>query len=94
MDPTFINHSEGEFYADQLFSFMWEDMRADEVKFNLDAGVISSSTPIVLAEQVFTNNSNNEQEMSFSVNKSVTHSSTFEYSTGFTVTPGMGFSGV
>ena len=93
MDPTLINHNEGEFCADQLFSFIWEDMKVDEVKFHLDAGVISS-TPIVLAEQVFTNNSHTEQEMSFSVNKSVTHSSTFEYGTGFTVTPGTEFSGV
>ena len=68
-------------------------MEVDEVKFDLDAGVISSSTPIVLAEQVFANTPNNEQEMNFGVNKSVTHSSTFEYSTGFTVTPGMEFSG-
>ena len=93
-DPTFWNHTEKNFYADQLFGFIWEDMKVDKVEFNLDSGKIISSTPITLAEQVLTNNSDTEQEMSFSVNKSVTNSSTFEYSTGFTVTIGMEFGGV
>ena len=92
-DPTFLNYTEKNFYADQLFGFIWEDMKVDKVEFNLDSGKIISSTPITLAEQVLTNNSDSEQEMSFSVNKSVTNSSTFEYSTGFTVTIGMEFSG-
>ncbi|KAF9648929.1 hypothetical protein BDM02DRAFT_2012525 [Thelephora ganbajun] len=92
LDPTFGNHTEKNFYADQLFGFFWEDMKVDKIEYNLDAGKIISSTPIALAEQVLTNNSDSEQEMSFSVNKGVTNSSTFEYSTGFTVTVGMEFS--
>jgi len=68
-------------------------MKVDKVEYELDAGKIISSTPITLAEQVLTNNSDSEQEMSFSVNKGVTNSGTFEYSTGFTVTIGMEFSG-
>jgi len=91
-DPTFSNYTSSSFYSDQLFRFIWEDMKVDKVEFNLDAGKILASTPITLAEQVLTNNSNSEQEMSFSVNKAITNTSTFEYSTGFTVTVGMEFS--
>ena len=92
-EPTFSNYTPNSSYSDQHFCFLWEDMKVDKVEFNLDSGKIISSTPIVLAEQVLTNNSDTEQEMSFSVNKSVTNTSTFEYSTGFTVTVGMEFSG-
>jgi len=91
-DPTFANYG-GQFYPDQLFNTWWEDMRIDKVEYKLDAGKIISSTPITLAEQVLTNNSDHDQEMSFSVNKSVTNTSSFQYSTGFTVTVGMEFSG-
>jgi len=91
-DPTFSNFEAKSFYPDQLFGFLWEDMKVDKVQFKLDSGKIISSTPITLAEQVLTNNSDSEQEMSFSVNKGITNSSTFEYSTGFTVTIGMEFS--
>lgn len=66
-------------------------MKVDKVEYELDAGKITSSAPIALAEQVLTNNSDHDQEMSFNVNKIVTHSSTFEYSTGFTITFGMEF---
>ena len=91
--PWLGNTSSSTFNPNQLFGFVWEDMKVDRVEFNLDSGRIISSTPIVLAEQALTNKSDTEQEMSFSVNKSVTNSSTFEYSTGFTVTVGMEFSG-
>ena len=92
-DPTFANYTEKNFYSDQLFNFLWEDMKVDKVDFDLDAGKILASTPITLAEQVLTNDSNSEQSMSFSVNKTVTNTSTFEYSEGFTLTMGMEFSG-
>ncbi|KAF9648921.1 hypothetical protein BDM02DRAFT_3128687 [Thelephora ganbajun] len=91
-DPTFGNYTENGFHPDQLFGFFWEDMKVDKIEYNLDAGKIISSTPITLAEQVLTNNTASEQEMAFNVNKGVTNSSTFEYSTGFTVTVGMEFS--
>jgi hypothetical protein len=42
---------------------------------------------------VLTNNSNSYQQMSFSVDKAITNSSTFEYGEGFTITRGMEFSG-
>ncbi|KAF9648920.1 hypothetical protein BDM02DRAFT_3186671, partial [Thelephora ganbajun] len=75
------NHPENDFHADQLFGFFWEDMKVDKIEYNLDAGKVISSTLITLAEQVLTNNTASEQEMSFNVNKGVTNSSTFEYST-------------
>lgn len=69
-------------------------MKVDKVEYNLDAGRILSSTPVTLTEQVLvTNSSDSEQEISFSVDKSVTRSSTFEYNTGFTVNTGTKFSG-
>jgi hypothetical protein len=68
-------------------------MKVDKVEYGLDAGKIISSTPITLEEQVLTNNSDTKQKISFNVSKGVTNSSTFEYSTGFTVTVGMEFSG-
>lgn len=92
-EPTFSNYTPNSSFTSQLFYFLWEDMTVERVDFNLGAGVIGSSTPITLAEQVLTNNTDTEQEMSFSIDRGVTHSSTFEYSTGFTVTLGMEFSG-
>ena len=91
--PDFSNISEAKFFPDQLFSFIWEDMKVDKVEFNLAAGKILSSTQVKLAEQVLTNNSGSEKEMEFKVNKGITDSSAFEYAAGFTVTLGMEFHG-
>lgn len=91
-DPTFSNYV-GPFYTDQLFYFMWEDMQVDKIEYDLDAGQIITSTPITIAEQTLTNDTDTDQEMSFAVDTNVTNSSSFEYSTGFTVTVGMEFSG-
>ena len=93
-DPTFSNYNEREFFPDQLFSFLWEDMKVDNVEFDLDAGKIVFSKPVTLVEQTLTNNSDTEQEMTFNVDKSVANSSTFEYGAGFTATIGMEFRGV
>lgn len=92
-DPTFFNLTSTKFFTDHLFYFMWEDMGVDRIKYKTDAGKILTSTPITLGEQMLTNTSGTEQEMSFSVNQSVTRSSTFEYSGGFTITLGMKFKG-
>ena len=61
-------------------------MKVNKVEYKLDHGKILSSTPIGLTKQVLTNYSDVRQGMSFSVDKSVTNSSTFQYSTSFTVT--------
>ena len=93
LEPTFSNGPSTNTYSDQLFRFSWEDMKVDKIEYNLDAGRILSSTSVTLSEQLLTNKSDSEQEMNFSVSKSVTRSSTFGYSDGFTVTTGMEFSG-
>ena len=95
-EPNFSNWGASAPYPqfdDQHFVFLWEDMKVDKVEYDFDAGRVISSNPIALAEQTLTNNSDREQEMSFSVDKGVTNSSSFEFSTGFTVTIGMEFSG-
>ena len=92
-DPTFLNHPSTDFCADQLFYFIWEDVIVEKVEFDLAAGKILSSTTITLVEQVLTNNSDKEHDLCFSIDKSVTRSSTFEYGSGFTVTPGTEFCG-
>ena len=92
-DPTFSNSPSTDFCADQLFYFIWEEMIVEKVEFDLAAGKILSSTTITLAEQVLTNNSDKVQDLCFSIDKSVTRSSTFEYGSGFTVTSGTEFSG-
>jgi len=92
-EPTFGNHPEKSFFPDQLFRFIWEGMKVDKIDFNFDAGKILWSTPLTLGEQVFTNNSDTEQELNFKVKKSVTNSCTFEYGGGFPVAVGMEFHG-
>ncbi|KAI0758163.1 hemolytic lectin [Fomes fomentarius] len=91
-EPYFLNHITNQPSSDQYFRFIWEEMKVDRVNFDLDDGKIISSTPIVLAEQVLTNKTDHEQEMSFSLDKSVTNESSFQYNTGFTVTVGTEFS--
>ena len=93
-DPTFWNHDKNEFFPDQLFSFLWEEMEVNNVEFDLAAGKIVTSKQITLAERTLKNNSDGEQEISFSVDKTITNSSTFEYGAGFTATVGMEFWGV
>ena len=93
-DPTFANYTAKDFHPDQLFGFLWEDMKVDKVDYNLTAGHILSSNPVTIAEQVLTNNSEHDQEMTFSVNKGITNTTMFQFSTGFTVTAGMEFTGV
>ena len=92
-DPTFGNHTDKNFHENQLFKLIWEDIKVDKVDFNLDAGKILSSNPITLAEQVLTNHFDSEQQMSFSVSKTVTNTSSFEYGEGFTVSAGLEFIG-
>ena len=78
---------------DQYFTFVWEDMNMDKIEFNLDAGKIGSSTPVVIANQTLKNGTDVSQEMSGSYRESVEHSSTFQFRTGFTVTTETEFNG-
>lgn len=52
------------------------------IDYHLDLGKIIQSTPIVLADQTLNNDTDVEQEMSFSLDKAETHTSTYEYSFG------------
>lgn len=79
--------------ADQYFSFLFEDMRVDGVEYDLKMGKIVSATPVVLADQTFKNESKLKQEMSFQLAESATHTSTFEYATGFPISVGAKVSG-
>ncbi|KAH7885575.1 hemolytic lectin [Phlebopus sp. FC_14] len=78
-------------YSDQYFSFLWEDLEVKRVEYDLDLGQIVSSTPLVIANQTQTNYSSHDQEMSFELDETVTHISTFEYSLGLNITFGTTF---
>ncbi|KAI0741309.1 hemolytic lectin [Daedaleopsis nitida] len=90
--PFLANIDQTQLSGDQFFTFIWEDMQVDKVEYNLDAGTIVSSNPIILSEETFTNNTNAPTEVSFVVDQAVKTTSEFEYSTGFPVTFGMAFS--
>ncbi|KAJ3485529.1 hypothetical protein NLI96_g4885 [Meripilus lineatus] len=91
MEPYLWNIAQGQVYSDQHFSYIFEDMNVDRIEYDLNLGKIISSNPLVLANQTLTNKTDHEQEMSFQLNETATHTSTFEYSTGFTITIGMSF---
>lgn len=93
MEPYLWNIAQGQVYSDQHFSYIFEDMNVDRIEYDLNLGKIISSNPLVLANQTLTNKTDHEQEMSFQLNETATHTSTFEYSTGFTITIGMSFKG-
>ena len=93
-DPPFLaNIDENQLFIDQYFTFIWEDMQVDKIEYDLDAGTIVSSNPIILSEQTFTNNSSIGMQVQFVVNQAVKSTSEFEYSAGFPVTFGTAFSG-
>ncbi len=93
-DPKFGNYTKAGVHSDQYFSMVFEDMVVKRVEYDVARGKILKVTPHVLANQTLRNNSDNEQEMSFHFSESVTHTSTFQYTTGFTITVGTEFSGV
>ncbi|KAI0315459.1 hemolytic lectin [Amylostereum chailletii] len=90
VDPEVYNYPgpPNSIYADQHFSFRFEDMQIDKIEYDLKVGRIISSTPEILANQTLTNGSDREQEMKFELNRSETHTSTFEYGIGFTISVG------
>ncbi|KAH7885577.1 hypothetical protein F5I97DRAFT_1968286 [Phlebopus sp. FC_14] len=79
MSPSLDNIIASRVYSDQYFSFLWEDLEVERVEYDLDLGHIVSSTPLIIANQTLTNYSNHDQEMSFELDETVTHTSTFEY---------------
>jgi len=89
--PGFGNYTRGYTSPDQYFSFAFEDLTIKSVDYDIALGKISHVTPHVLTDQTLTNRTDHEQEMSFQFSESITHTSTFEYSTGFTITMGTSF---
>ncbi|KAK0491950.1 hypothetical protein EDD18DRAFT_1321316 [Armillaria luteobubalina] len=91
-DPHFGNYTRTVYSDDQWFTMKFEDMVVKSVDYDIAQGKILTMTPHVLANQTLTNNSDDEQEMSFSFSETVTHTSKFEYTTGFEIEVGMEFS--
>jgi len=80
-------------YSDHYFSFLFEDTEVVRVEYDLKLGKVVNATLKVLATQTLINNTKRDQEMSFNLNETETHTSTWEYSTGFTISVGACFKG-
>jgi hypothetical protein len=87
-------HGGTEIYADQYFKFQYEDMVVDRIDYDLKLGKVIGSAPRVLATETLVNKSASEQEISFSISETQTHTSKFEYSTALTVSVGATFKGM
>ena len=90
-NPQVYNHPASDSNPDQYFTFLFEDMKVDKVEYHLNLGKILSSIPIIIANQTLQNDSSIDQEMAFELDVTETHTSTFEYTTGFTITYGATF---
>ncbi|KAK0491954.1 hemolytic lectin LSLb [Armillaria luteobubalina] len=91
-DPHFGNYTRTVYSDDQWFTMDFEDMVVKGVDYDIAKGKILAVTPHVLANQTLTNNLDDEQEMAFHFSETVTHTSTFQYTTGFTIEVGTEFS--
>ncbi|KAK0220420.1 hemolytic lectin LSLb [Armillaria fumosa] len=81
-----------EINSDQYFSFAFEDMVFRRVEYDVASGKISNVTSHVLADHTLRNDSCHEQAVTFGFSENITHTSTFEYMTGCTITVGTEFS--
>jgi len=94
MDPQVWNFTPtSTVYSDHYFSFLFEDTEVVRVEYDLKLGKVVKATTNVIATQTLTNNTKRDQEMSFNLNETKTHTSTWEYSTGFTISVGASFKG-
>ncbi|KAJ7573259.1 hypothetical protein C8J56DRAFT_805093 [Mycena floridula] len=71
------------------WTMMYEDMRVDSVEYDLQNGSILAGTPLVIADQVLVNPSDQPQTMSFAVSKSISETSSYTRTEGFTMTVGI-----
>jgi hypothetical protein len=97
-NPTFVTNYEAlpgvvGRYSDQFFALDYEDMIIDRIEYNLSLGRIISNTPKVLASQTLHNQTSQPQQMIFEMSESVTHTSSFEFSRGITLSVGVTMSG-
>ena len=80
--------------ANEYFMYLWEDMKVTKVDYDLDSATILTTKPVTIAEQTLDNSgSTQDQTTSFAVEQEVKKTSSFSYSTGFTVSTGMSFTG-
>ena len=80
--------------ANEYFMYLWEDMKVTKVDYDLDSARVLTSKPVTIGEQTLDNSgSTQDQTTSFAVEQEVKKTSSFEYSTGFTVSTGMSFTG-
>ncbi|KAK0451214.1 hemolytic lectin LSLb [Desarmillaria tabescens] len=92
LDPQVGNCTKANIYSDQYFSFAFEDMVVKSVEYDVALGKILNVISHVLADHTLRNNSYHEQEVAFDFSENITHTSTFEYTTGFAITAGTEFS--
>lgn len=62
-----------------------EKLATYELEYHVNLGKITASKPLVLASQTLTNDSIIEQEMAYVLDQTETHTSTFEFTSGYTV---------
>ncbi|KAK0452578.1 hemolytic lectin LSLb [Armillaria borealis] len=77
LDPQVGICTKAEINPDHYFSFAFEDMVVRRVEYDVALGKISNETSHAVA---------------FGFSENITHTSTFEYTTGFTITVGTEFS--
>ncbi|TGZ76157.1 hemolytic lectin [Ascodesmis nigricans] len=88
-DPTVYNYpGNSNVYDDQYFSFVFEDMEIVRCVYNVDEGKILESTPEVIGKVTQRNDTNVDQTVEFSFQRSEEITHTFEYSQGYTIMVG------
>jgi len=85
-EPHFGNVNKNPVYDDHYFKFAFEDMVVKSVDFDVKLGTIDPLKPQVIASEQLDNKSDKEQSMSFNFSEDVGHTSSFEYTVGFTIT--------
>lgn len=70
-------------------------MTIDSIVYDIDSGKISSSTPLELSRQIADNRKSTTmaQEQKWEVSRTETHTSNFEYGSGFTIAAGVSVTG-
>ncbi|KAI0067578.1 hemolytic lectin [Artomyces pyxidatus] len=91
--PYIGNISAADVYADQYFSFVFEDMSVDRIEYDFQLGTVVSSASQILATQVIDNELDVEHETRFELSETVTHTSTFYHASGLPPTDIMSVQG-
>lgn len=89
-DPQLFHYTSSD-YDDQYWTFIFEDIVIESVDYKIDEGKIKNTASSELTRQTLSNDTDIEQTFGFKVDASETHTSSFEYSTGFTVKVGAEF---